>query len=502
MAAGVNIAAKDLTWSSRGGAPVLAGVSFTLEPGTIMACLGPNGAGKTTLLNLLSGWSSPNSGSIAIEGRRHSSLTPEQAFRFGIVRRFDPPKIIRELTIFDNLCLAAAPAPPQGILAAFVTRKRIAAAEADIRRRAAPILQSLGMEDMLHRQAGTLSIGEQKLLDFAIAMLSAPGCLLLDEPLKDRVDDRRKDAVSRSLRAFAEAGGSALVVEHDLPFVRNTADRVLVLGQDGKVVWNGRAADDGTWAAVEQVYHRHGPDARLVQPREKNTTSTSETTRMGVPYRLSASGLTARYKDTAVLFDASLQLSPGEIAVLRGENGAGKSTLLFALAGLVDASGTVRLDGEDITGSQAYMRARRGLILVAQEHKVFPSMTVAENILLGNESSNETRRSLLDRAFFWFPELRNRANVTSAHLSAGQKQMVALARAFLQSPHCLLLDEPTSGLDPGMRARVRNLIREVAQAGTAVLMVEHVREADEGPVHSTYFLRGGHLTPPPALPAT
>ncbi len=485
MAKGLRLVAKDLAWS-KDGVRVLERISFSLEPGTIAACVGPNGAGKTTLLNILSGWTSAKSGTISIDGRARS-LTPERAHGLGLARRFDPPKIMKQLTVFDNVCLAAGLAGSEGPLDAFLGRRRVASLEKSVLQRAMPLLQQLRLEDKLRRLAGNLSVGEQKLLDFVLGLVSAPRCLLLDEPLKDRVDDARKGTVSSMLRQFAQDGGSALVVEHDLQFIRDTADRVLVLDGQGRLAREGDVHDPETWKAVKRVYYRAYDSAAT---SERSSRRPPQSTTMP---RISASGLTARYEKAAVLHDATIQLAPGEIAVLRGENGAGKSTLLFALAGLVDTGGSVRLDGEDITRKRPHERARLGLVLVAQEHKVFPSMTVAENILLGKTSTRSSPEDHLQRAFSWFPELRARAGLSASRLSAGQKQMVALARAFLADARCLLLDEPSSGLDPGVRPLVRSLIRSAADGGAAILLVEHVREAVHAEVDSTYFLRGGLL---------
>ncbi len=490
MAENIAISADDVSWGTT-GARILDHVSFDIDPGTIVACLGPNGAGKTTLLNLLSGWIAPSSGGFKIDGQRRV-LTPEKAFGLGIVRRFDPPKLIRELSVSDNIRLADRLTRREGIFDALLARFAIASTDKDTIRRAEPLLRAIGIHDKLLRPAGELSVGEQKLLDIAVGLQAEPRCLLLDEPLKDRIDEGRKNVIARRLRDFAAEGGSALIIEHDLDFVRACADKILVLDRGGRLVWNGTTTDRRTWDTVDDIYHDRGrrpPIATAVAPASADKAPAD----IAAHYRLKATGLTARYGGTSVLLDAAISLRAGEIATLRGENGAGKSTLLFAIAGLLKASGSVQLDGSDISDMPAYKRAREGIILVAQEHKVFPSMTVAENILLSAASGRKASKELLDRAFGWFPELKSRVDTATSHLSSGQKQMVALARAFLRSPRCLLLDEPTSGLDPGIRARVRDLIHETARNGAAVLLVEHIREGAAEDEVITYTMKGGRI---------
>jgi branched-chain amino acid transport system ATP-binding protein len=501
MAKGITIAVEDLEWAGA-GASVLSGVSFALEAGTITACVGSNGAGKTTLLNLLSGWARPTAGRILVDGQARKFLTPESAHRLGIARRFDPPKIIRQLTVFENIELVIGQADCERLIDAMFARARIDRARQEARSRATPIFKQLSLEGKLDQRADSLSVGEQKLLDFALGLLSAPLCMLLDEPLKDRVHDERREMLSSMLRSYAADGGTALFVEHDLPFLQNTADRVLVLDTSGKIAWDGSTSDQRTWEAVERIYHRNASVRQLSATYNhaehvKLSSAIQPASKDGLP-RLSASGLTAGYGGTTVLYGASIQLNPGEIAVLRGQNGAGKSTLLFALTGVSDASGTVLLDGKNLENCPAHERARLGLEMVSQDHKIFPSMTVIENLLAGNAEAGRSRLSLLRKAFAWFPELSSRAGLRAAFLSAGQQQMVALARAFLKSPRCLLLDEPTSGLDQDARKRVREIIRQAAKGGAAVLLVEHVRDFNDMPVHSEYLIHGGQIIHSPS----
>jgi branched-chain amino acid transport system ATP-binding protein len=174
-----------------------------------------------------------------------------------------------------------------------------------------------------------------------------------------------------------------------------------------------------------------------------------------------------------ILTGVDLELHDGELVGIIGPNGAGKSTLLKALFGLVEVrSGSVVLRGEDITGLRAHALVGRGLGYVPQRENVFPSLTVEENLRMGLY----LRRNLWDERFSYatelFPLLAQRADQRAGHLSGGERQMVAMARALMMEPSVLLLDEPSAGLSPMNQELVFERVRDVADAGVSIVMVE------------------------------
>jgi branched-chain amino acid transport system ATP-binding protein len=174
-----------------------------------------------------------------------------------------------------------------------------------------------------------------------------------------------------------------------------------------------------------------------------------------------------------ILTGVDLELHDGELVGIIGPNGAGKSTLLKALFGLVDVrSGSVALRGEDITGLRAHALVGRGLGYVPQRENVFPSLTVEENLRMGLY----LRPNLWDERFSYvtelFPLLAQRADQRAGHLSGGERQMVAMARALMMEPSVLLLDEPSAGLSPMNQDLVFERVRDVADAGVSIVMVE------------------------------
>jgi branched-chain amino acid transport system ATP-binding protein len=183
-------------------------------------------------------------------------------------------------------------------------------------------------------------------------------------------------------------------------------------------------------------------------------------------------GLDAAYGNVRVLRGVSLELGRGEVLCLLGRNGAGKTTLLKTIMGLVRAtSGSVALEGTELTKLAAHEVPRQGVAYVPQGRRLFAELTVAENIEIGlmtRGKGKETREAVLDL----FPVLRERLGQRSGTLSGGEQQMLAMARALATEPNVLLLDEPTEGLMPSAIAKIRETVAALRERGVSTLLVE------------------------------
>jgi branched-chain amino acid transport system ATP-binding protein len=191
---------------------------------------------------------------------------------------------------------------------------------------------------------------------------------------------------------------------------------------------------------------------------------------------LRVESLELAYGEVPAVRDVSFELAEGEIVTLIGANGAGKSTTLRGVAGsLLPRKGKITFGGTDVTRLPAHRRALGGIALVPEGRRVFPALTVRENLEMGGFKYRKDRRkvdALIERAMTSFPRLRERASQPAGTLSGGEQQMLALSRALMSEPRLLCMDEPSLGLAPIIVQEIFRSIRAVNAAGTSVLLVE------------------------------
>jgi branched-chain amino acid transport system ATP-binding protein len=211
---------------------------------------------------------------------------------------------------------------------------------------------------------------------------------------------------------------------------------------------------------------------------------------------LSVEGLSVDYGKVRAVSDIDLTVDHGRIATMIGSNGAGKTTILKAITGLVKpAAGRIVFNGENITGMKADRIVGCGISLVPEGRRLFPSMTVLENLELGaylRKDDTAIRRDL-DRTLEYFPALKQRLGERAMNLSGGQQQMVAVGRALMAAPRLLLLDEPSVGLAPAIVQTIASIIRSISQNGTDVLVVEQNAHMALALADRAYVLENGRV---------
>ncbi len=189
---------------------------------------------------------------------------------------------------------------------------------------------------------------------------------------------------------------------------------------------------------------------------------------------LNVQGLKSGYGVVEVLRGVDLQVMPGELVALLGSNGAGKTTLNLTLSGLVTTrAGQVGFDGQDITGLHSRQVVQHGLIQVPEGRKVFPNLSVHENLELGAFTRGRERKlQNLEKVYETFPRLKERVTQLAGTLSGGEQQMLAIGRGLMAEPRLLILDEPSLGLSPLLVEELFGLISQLRSSGLAILLVE------------------------------
>ena len=193
----------------------------------------------------------------------------------------------------------------------------------------------------------------------------------------------------------------------------------------------------------------------------------------------------------------TLNVEAHELVCLIGANGAGKSTTLKAISGLLaPTSGTIDYNGENIAGDAAYRIAGKGLRLVPEGRGVFPILTIEENLQMGAYTRNDKAGIAVDieRMFTLFPRLKERRSQTAGTLSGGEQQMLAIGRALMAQPKLLLLDEPSMGLAPLMVQKIFEVVREVANTGVTILLIEQNARLALEVSKRGYVMDGGFIT--------
>jgi branched-chain amino acid transport system ATP-binding protein len=190
-------------------------------------------------------------------------------------------------------------------------------------------------------------------------------------------------------------------------------------------------------------------------------------------------GVCAGFGQVQVLHEVSLSVARGRLVTVIGANGAGKTTLLRAVSNIVSpTAGQITFDGKPTRGVQPHALARRGLVHVPQGRQIIPSLTVRDNLLIGAQRlsgvSPEETEVALEREFNRFPPLRSRQSIAGGNLSGGEQQMLAVSRALMMRPKVLMLDEPSLGLAPQIVRAILDALRELANAGLAILLVEQL----------------------------
>ncbi|MDR1132846.1 MAG: ABC transporter ATP-binding protein [Synergistaceae bacterium] len=211
---------------------------------------------------------------------------------------------------------------------------------------------------------------------------------------------------------------------------------------------------------------------------------------------LKVENINVYYGSIHAVKDVSFQVAEGEIVTLIGANGAGKSTILKTISGLLRSkTGKISFMGEDIIGVEAYNLTRRGLAHVPEGRRIFQLLTVEENLEMGGylRSASENRDTMKD-VYRRFPRVEERKRQIAGTLSGGEQQMLALGRSLMSAPKLVMMDEPSMGLAPVLVNQIFDIVKELNDAGTTILLVEQNARMALSIAHRCYVLETGRIT--------
>ncbi len=441
--------------SKRFGSLVVADrIDLTVKARTLHTIIGPNGAGKTTFFNILTGLMPFHGGTVSFVGRDITHMAAHKRIDSGLARSFQIVSVFRHLTVFETVRIAAQARSPYR-----ASLWRDAYRLPDVCEKAWALLATVGLVDRARERCSNLAHGEQRLLEIAVALATNPELLLLDEPLAG-LGDADRERIGTLIRNLSHHQ-TVLLIEHDIDRVLSLSDQITVFHQ-GHVIAEGepsRIANDP--AVLEAYLGRHG--ARRSQPALKAAAQADR------PPLLTLSGIGAGYNTSDILQNVDLEVREGEVVALLGRNGVGKTTTLMTIMGLLKPSrGSITFAGHDIASLSPDQVNRRGIAIVPEGRRIFPNLTVAENLTLAQREGGWP----IDEIYQLFPKLKMRRDARGENLSGGERQMLAIARALCAPQRLILLDEPFEGLAPSVVAEVLAAIEQLRHK-TSILLVEH-----------------------------
>jgi branched-chain amino acid transport system ATP-binding protein len=464
-----------------GGLAAVAGADLEVRARRLQALIGPNGAGKTTLFNVISGMYPPDAGEITLQGGQVGGLPADRLVARGIARSFQITNLFPGLTVRENIRL--------GIQATNPGRFDLWRAADDhevVNDQTRALIEFLGLKGLEPARVDQLSYGGQRLLEIGVALTARPRILLLDEPLAGLAAAERERIVGLIRRLATEM--AVILVEHDIDRVFAFADQITVMSE-GKVLVAGPPDVVRSDPEVQRVYLGAGREA-LVRAKPVPKTGAP-----GEPI-LQIEGINTYYGKSHILHDVALEVREGEAVALLGRNGAGKSSTIKSIMGLIPPrSGRIRFQGEEIQGRPPEAIARLGIGLVPQGRRLFPNLTVDENLAMGGlrRQSGPGVHWDRERIFAYFPRVRERLSSKADVLSGGERQMVAIARALAGNVKLLLLDEPFEGLAPAVTEEIFRTL-DALRHETPILIIEHDLDLVLALADRAYVLDRGQIT--------
>jgi branched-chain amino acid transport system ATP-binding protein len=471
-----------------GGIKALDDVDFAANAGRVTAIIGPNGAGKTTLLNLLTGLYPVQGGSIFLGSHNLTQKNTQERVNQGIGRTFQTTRLFPSLSVLDNLRVAHSGGELGAIGGAILGWLLHPAAlnnQSLLKKRDQSCLELLGFvgyRGNVHTRSDQLSFGDRRLVEIARALATNPRVLLLDEPVAG-LGQQQRDWIAQLLCRLAKAGLTIIPIEHDMNFVMQISDEIVVLN-DGKVICTGTPT---TVQQDPQVLAAYLGNAQSAVTRSSYSGSSSPLLRV--------ENLVAGYGTLQVLQEVSLEVRSGELVAVIGANGAGKTTLLKSIVQLLrPQSGQIFFQGEQLRARLPQALASQGIVLIPEGRQVFTQLTVIDNLRLGAFHRRDRYINAdIEAMFHRFPPLRDLQHQPAGLLSGGEQQMLAIARGMMARPKLLLLDEPSLGLASQRVTDLYQILASLCDEGISILLVDQMAQSAFTIADRLYLLEAGRI---------
>lgn len=451
------------------GVAALTDVSLDVLPGEVHALLGENGAGKSTLMNIASGATTPDAGTIVVDGTEFDSLTPVLAQSRGIAMVHQHPALLPDLTVAENIRVA-------------VGSEHLRRRDPDATKAMRSLLDDVHFLGHLEDRVSSLSVARRHLLEIAKAFAVSPRLLILDEPTAPLSQDS-VELLFAFVRNLAADGTAVVYITHRLGEVREIADRVTVLR-------------DGTLRGTSAVNAISDADllAMIVGRTLGATFPPKHTAGTDAAPLLQVEGLSGHGFE-----NISLAARKGEIVGIAGVVGNGQPAFLRALAGRGPATGSVNIAGQSLSRrglleSAAYMPADRlteGLMIDLNVREN-TALTALGRLRVGPVVSRRREIVAVERELSALAVKAPSLEAPVSALSGGNQQKIVMARAMLSEPSILVADEPTQGVDVGARAEIYRILREVAGRGVPVVVGSSDTKELEGLCDRVIVMSRGH----------
>jgi ribose transport system ATP-binding protein len=460
------------------GVTVLDGVDFRLRAGEVMALIGENGAGKSTLMRIITGIVQPDSaGAMTFRGQPVKFTAPRHAIDAGIAMIHQELNLLPHLSVADNIWLGREPMSRLGL----IDRGRM-------RREAKALLERLRQSIDPDRPVGSLSVGQQQMVEIARALSLNAELIIMDEPT-DALTDVETAVLFEVIRSLRADGKGIVYISHRLGEIFALCDSVTVL-RDGHMVHRGAVADLDEAALIRHMVGRSITDQYPYLPCPAGRE------------RLAVEGVSAEGVN-----DVSFTAAGGEILGFAGLMGAGRTELGKAIFGASRLrAGSVRVDGAEVrlrhprdgvAAGIAYVPEDRKAEGLIQAHSIRTNMSLAALTQLCGPAGvvrQADERTAVARFMSAFAVKAHGIGAEVRTLSGGNQQKISLAKALMLSPKVVILDEPTRGVDVGARREIYGLINDLKAKGLCILLMSSDMPELLGLSDRILVMAGGRIT--------